>query len=133
MVLGMPYTFGILGRVDFGPPVEVSRDDWLLAGLRGLFFAGIGTLKRRPHRFVKKSCRAEFGRSAHNHLKPAASVVRPEWTHKTSSGHRLPLDRGEDGLAIKEREAPVERAAAVNGSIGATQLTERHVLAIIVL
>jgi hypothetical protein len=47
MVAGMPYTWGITGRLDFGPRVEAWGDDLAIADLREGFFAGIGKLKRR--------------------------------------------------------------------------------------
>jgi len=56
----MPYTAGIDGRLDFGPGEEDRLVGLRLAGLPGVLFAGIATLKLRPFRFVKKKPRAEF-------------------------------------------------------------------------
>jgi hypothetical protein len=58
MVLGMPYTAGIKGRLESGPVAD-RLVDLPLAGVRGVFFTGIATLKLRAFRFVKKKPRAE--------------------------------------------------------------------------
>jgi hypothetical protein len=57
--LGMPYTAGINGRLEFGPGAADRLVDLPLAGVRGVFFTGIATLKLRPFRFVKKKQRAK--------------------------------------------------------------------------
>jgi hypothetical protein len=55
----MPYTAGINGRLEFGPGAADRLVDLPLAGVRGVFFTGIATLKLRPFRFIKKKQRAK--------------------------------------------------------------------------
>jgi hypothetical protein len=55
--LGIPYTCGIAGRLGLGsfePDATVWCGDRRSADLRGVFFAGIGTLKLGAMRSVKK-------------------------------------------------------------------------------
>jgi hypothetical protein len=48
---------GINGRPRFGSFAERASRDFVREILRGIFFEGIATLKRRPEGFVKKGCR----------------------------------------------------------------------------
>ncbi len=108
MVVGMPYTVGITGRLDFGPCAESSRDDLRLVDFLGLFFAGIATLKRWLLSSVKSESKAEFSSSALTQLKPSELEVRPERSYVVRTCNRLLLDAGKHRPTVEEREPPIE-------------------------